>query len=158
MVTATVIGLSKTKVVAAGTKVMGVWGNNQPVPGIDGFHDALDDYGTVTQLTYLSAHHVVLGLERDMTQFELQVAIARSNGGTAANVSAITGFDTVFAIEELAGDARQSLIDAISAVTNSFSSASKFSLWLSRYGVYVIAGVVVLALVLIVVFARRKSK
>lgn len=157
MVTATLIGLSKTKTVAAGTIVMAVWGSNQPVPGIDGFHAALDAYGTVSQLTYLSAHHVNLKLGRDMTQLELQVAIARSNGGVAANVIALTGFDTLVALEELAGDAREGFLDSIKAITSGFQGASGFALWLSRYGVYVIAGIVAVALILIIVFARRKK-
>jgi hypothetical protein len=155
--TCTKIGLSRTRRVAAGTIVLARWGDNQPVPGLDGFKAALEPYGEVAQLSYASVHHVVLKISRDMTELELQAAIANSNAGTAAQVMAVSGVDFIVDLELLAGDARQGFLDSIEAVTEGFKNASAAALWLAKYGPYAIAAIVVVALIIVIVLARKKK-
>lgn len=158
-VTVTRIGLSDKKRVAAGTIVVGMWGNNQPVPSLAAFQSALAPYGDAVLLSYLDdRHHVVLTLSHDMTELEVQSAIARSNAGTAATVGAVTGVETVVQLEQLAGDARQGLINSLGAVTQGWKNASAFALWLAKYGLYVGIGIAVIAVIVVLVLANRKKK
>ena len=156
-VTCTQVGLSH-KVVAAGTMVIAVWGDNQSVPSKAGFQAALSQYGEVWQVSIAPPHHVGLTLARNMTEIDLQWALAQSNGGTAANVVSVTGVEMWIDLEHLSDDAQKAFTDSIHAVTEGLSNASGFALWLARYGLWVVGGVVLLVLIIIIAIIVSTSK
>jgi hypothetical protein len=150
----TQLGVSKTKKVAAGTMLVGGWGEKQSAPASDTLKAAWAPYGATWTLSYLSYPHVGVTLSRDVTEYEITVALAKANCYVAPGVFAVSGLETQATLEQLGSKAGQLMRDTIDDAMEGASTA----LWFARYAPWIIAGIIIIALIGIGVLATRKGK
>jgi hypothetical protein len=155
----TLIGYSKSKVVAKGVMTVAGWSDDMPIPTLETFVAALSPYGEVWQFAHGVKHpHVGLTLSRNITEYDLQVAFANANGGNVPkSVISISGIDTAVKLNELSESAQTEVIDGIEKAASAAGTSARWALWFATYGIWVILGVLALGVLLVIVFAAKKK-
>jgi hypothetical protein len=160
MVTGGRIGYSKTATVAKGTLVLAAWRPEVSVPGRASLEQSLAPIASeVWDLSYFPLPHVGITLSKDITEYELQWDIAVANGRKAAHgLMWYKGIENAIALDELGADAKKAVVDFATNTVEAIGDAAGSALWFARYGLWLILGIVLLAIIIVVVFAVRKKK
>lgn len=157
-VTMTRLGYSRSAKVAGGSIVIAFWPAGTAVPSLEAFKAGdLADLGPLFQISWMAYKHVGIELLQDITELELQVAIAKANAGNAAVVTTWTGLETSLAFDELGQEAKEAAGEFAKNAAETLGSAASSALWFARYGIYLILGIIVLGIIAVIVFATRKK-
>jgi len=158
-VTMTRLGYSRSVKVASGSIVIAFWPAGTAVPTLEAFKAGpLSDLGPLFQISWMAYKHVGIELLQDITELDLQVAVAAANAGNAAVTTTWTGIETNLAFDELGQEAKDAAGEFAKNAAETLGSAARSALWFAKYGIYLILGIIALGLIAVIVLASRKAK